>query len=632
MQKVFPGKKAAKRAFSLNIRQKMLWSLVFLLLVLFFLPGLALAAPVLSLSTLGGPAGTELKVSGSGFASGASGRVWFDTNGDGDCDTNEPEVYVNNTNGSGGFNDVTLTAPSVAPGFYLIRADIPSDEPVEAEAFFKLTAPVLTLGLTSGPPGMAIIVTGHYFAPGKSGWVWFDINKDKVKNSNEPAMKVTTDSTGRLRASLIIPSVPPGVYPIRADLPEDGYVEAWTTFTAGPVINLKPSSGLPGTLITVTGSGFTPPGNVLVWFDTDRDGINDSGEPSTWVTSGDDGKIIAALSVPVSLSSRAYPVRAGLSANKALAQANFTVKGPTLSLSPNKGIPGTTVTVTGQRFPANTPGWVWFDADGNYERNNGEFSKRVTANGYGKFTVSLTIPTVPAAVYHIRADLPLPEGGSIGASGSIIILPAPSLSLSLTTGPPGTFVVVNGKNFNPWTTGKIWFDINGNGKKDTNEPAKSFKTDGFGKFRATLTVPERIPRGAYAIYADAPAWGVPEAYIDFFVTTGTSGNGLNGGTLQIVSVIPPDGAEMVQRYPTLKVVFASRLVKGPEFGNIVLSDEDGNSVITKATLSNKTLKVRPAGILKGEKTYVLLIPTEAVLSQTNNGLEEEFILTFTTKK
>ncbi|HAG09358.1 MAG TPA: hypothetical protein DCK87_07365, partial [Desulfotomaculum sp.] len=327
------------------------------------------------------------------------------------------------------------------------------------------------------------------------------------------------------------------------------------------------------------------------------------------------------------LSPGAYPVQAGLSANETLAKANFTVKGATLSLSPNKGIPGTTVTVTGHRFPANTPGWVWFDTNGNYERDSGEFYKKVTANGYGKFIVSLTIPSVAAGVYYIRAEL-----SSVMASGSINILPAPSLSLNLTTGPPGTIITVNGKNFKPWTTGKIWFDTNGNEKKDAKDPAKSLKTDGFGKFRAALAVPKGISPGAYAIYADIPAWGVPEAWTDFFVTRGDAGNGLSAGNLQVVSVIPPDGAEKVQRYPTLKVVFASRLVKGPEFGNIVLSDEDGNPVIIKASLSGKTLKVRPGGILKGEKTYVLLIPTEAVLSQTNNGLEEEFILTFTTKK
>lgn len=632
MQKIFPGKKA----FNLNIRniwnirQIMLGPLVFLLLVLFFLPGLALAAPVLSLSPLGGPAGTELAVSGSGFGTNSSGYVWFDVNGNGIKEENEPKVDVN-TNGSGGFS-ATLTVPSVAPGYYLIRVDLPSGEPIEAEAFFKLTAPVLTLGITSGPPGMAVIVTGHYFAPGKSGWVWFDTNNNYTRlDEDEPAMRVTADSVGGLRASLIVPNVTSGAYPIRADLPEGGYVEAWTTFTAVPVINLAPSSGLPGTLITVTGSGFMPGGEVLVWFDANRNGTKDNGEPSTTVPSGSYGKIIASLTVPAAgLSPGAYPVRAGLSANEALAKANFTVKGPALSLSPNKGIPGTTVTVTGSRFPANTPGWVWFDTNGNYERDSGEFYKKVTANGYGKFTVSLTIPSITAGVYYIRADLP--EGSLIEASGSIIILPVPSLSLSLTTGPTGTIVVVNGKDFKTWTTGKIWFDTNGNEKKDAKDPAKSLKTDGFGKFRTALTVPERIPAGAYAIYADVPAWGVPEAWTDFFVTTGDSGNGLNGSTLQIVSVVPPDGAEKVQRYPTLKVVFASRLVKGPEFGNIVLSDEDGNPVITKATINGKTLKVRPGGILKGEKTYVLLIPTEAILSQTSKGLEEEFILTFTTKK
>ncbi len=626
MPKIFSAKKTVKKAFKLNIRQTIWWPLVSLFLVLFFLPGLAMAAPVLSLSPLGGPAGTELTVSGNGFEANSSGYVWFDTNGNGTREDNEPKVDVN-TNGSGGFN-ATLTVPNVAPANYLIRANVPQGEPIEAEAFFKLTAPVLTLGTTSGPPGIEVIITGYYFAPGKSGWVWFDTDNDYVRDEGEPAMRVNTNSVGRLRASLIVPHVASGAYPIRADLPEGGYVDAWTTFTAAPVINLNPSSGSPGTLITVTGRGFTPGGEILVWFDTNKNGNKDNGEPSTTVPSDSSGKIIAALTVPATgLSPEDYPVQAGLSATGALAKTNFTVKGATLSLSPNKGIPGTTVIVTGHRFPANTPGWVWFDTNGNYERDSGEFYKKVTANGYGKFIVSLTIPSVAAGVYYIRAEL-----SPVMASGSINILPAPSLSLSLTTGPPETIITVNGKNFKPWTNGKIWFDTNGNEKKDVKDPAKSLKTDGFGKFRAALTVPKGISPGAYAIYADVPAWGVPEAWTDFFATRGDAGNGLSAGILQAVSVIPPDGAEKVQRYPTLKIVFASRLVKGPEFGNIVLSDEDGNPVITKASLSGKTLKVRPGQILKGEKTYVLLIPTEAVLSQTNNGLEEEFILTFTTKK
>ncbi|KFD40482.1 hypothetical protein HY02_00640 [Peptococcaceae bacterium SCADC1_2_3] len=144
---------------------------------------------------------------------------------------------------------------------------------------------------------------------------------------------------------------------------------------AAPVLSLSPLGGPAGTELTVSGSGFMPGGEILVWFDANRNGIKDNGEPSITVPSGSYGKIIATLTVPAGLSPGAYPVRAGLPGDGA-APANFTVKGPTLSLSPTKGIPGTTVTVTGNRFPANTPGWVWFDTNGTTRGTAENFIKK----------------------------------------------------------------------------------------------------------------------------------------------------------------------------------------------------------------------------------------------------------------
>ncbi|MBS3908853.1 MAG: Ig-like domain-containing protein [Actinobacteria bacterium] len=601
-----------------------------LLSTLFWLPGTAFATPSLNLSPLGGASGTGITVTGSGFVAGQAGSVWFDANGDGIKDPAESQSSVT-TDGFGNFS-TALTVPGVAPGYYPIRVDIPGGGIIEGEALFIVRNPSLTLGTTSGPPGRAVIVTGRYFAPGRAGWVWFDTNNNYIKDPGEPAMQVTSNSYGGFYASITVPNVAAGAYPVRADLPEGAYVEGEAIFTAIPSINLNPTSGSPGTFITVTGSGFEANKPGWVWFDANKNGVRDTGEPTAAVTSDAFGRIIVALPSPTGgLPPGSYPVRVDLPAGNAVTPTqNFMVKGSILALSARKGIPGGTINAVGSRFPSNTSGWVWFDANKNGVRDTDEFYKKVTTNAHGGFVTSLTIPKVAAGTYPVLADIP---GGGFGAiSASIVILAEPTLSLSVNSGAPGTILIVNGRDFKVWSSGRIWFDINGNGKKDANEPSRSVKTDSFGKFRATLTVPDRVRRGAYAVYADIPAWGRPEAVADFFVTTNRPSDDLTGDNPDVSMATPPDGAVNVHRYPSIRVTFDTRIIKGPDFSSITLSDEDGNVVRAGVRLWGKMLRIRPTGILKRETTYVLTIPAEAVSDTKGKGLDEDFILTFTTKR
>ncbi|MDP2210543.1 MAG: Ig-like domain-containing protein [Candidatus Aquicultor sp.] len=445
-------------------------------------------------------------------------------------------------------------------------------------------------------------------------------------------MRVTADTAGAFYASLTVPNVAAGAYPIRASLSESSHTDSEVIFTAIPRLTLSPTGGSPGTLITITGSGFEANKSGPAWFDTNRDGILTEGEPSSQATSDASGRIITTLVVPGGfISTGSYPVRVELPQGSPVkVSANFIIKGPSLALSASKAIPGGTINVVGRRFPANTAGWVWFDANGNSARDAGEVSKKVTTNSYGGFITGMTIPKVPAGVHYIRADLP--GSGTDDAAVTIVILAEPSLSLSLTNGSPGTIIIINGKDFKTWTSGRVWFDIDGDGKKDAGEPAKNVKTDNFGKFRAALAVPERVKRGAYAVYADIPAWGKPEAWADFFVTSNRPSDDVNGHALDVVRTTPYDDAANVKRYPAIQVVFNGRIIKGADYWGISLSDEDGNEVRIKIAIRNNSIKVWPSGMLKKETTYMLFIPADAVQDMREKGLSEEFALTFTTKK
>jgi hypothetical protein len=89
------------------------------------------------LSPTGGVSGSNVTVSGTGFAASAKGTVWFDTNGNKALDNGEPSAPA--IAGSNGTFTVTLTVPSgVAPEEYNIKADVPLGPPVEASATFTV--------------------------------------------------------------------------------------------------------------------------------------------------------------------------------------------------------------------------------------------------------------------------------------------------------------------------------------------------------------------------------------------------------------------------------------------------------------------------------------------------------------
>lgn len=586
-------------------------------------------SPRVSLSPVAGPVWTAIAVYGDGFPANQSGEAFFDTNLDGIRNNNEPFVSVN-TDSTGTLTATgTLTVPSLPPGYYPVRVTLPGN--VTAYTFFIVRQPVLTIGKNKGVPGTAVIISGSGFAVNSSGWVWFDTNKNYLKDPGEPAMFVTTDGIGSFIGYLTIPNVNSGAYPIIADLTNDGKNIGLTSFTVGSGMTLSPTSGLPGTVITITGRGYGP-GDYLVWLDINNDNVPNINESQITVPSVD-GKITASLIVQPGTLPGTYPVKIskydtvnGTIYGAFRGSPSFIVNGPGLLLNPDKGKPGTIITVEGSRFPANAKGHLWFDINGNYTRDPHETAKSVTTNRYGGFVTTITIPSVQGGVYYnLMAEIP---GGGARAAAPVTVLAPPSISLSLTSGSPNTVITVNGKDFTPWTSTVVWFDLNGNGKKDLKEPSRTVKTDGFGRFRAVLTAPHAVKPGAYVIYVSAPPWSGPLAYADFFINTGPT---QGAATPVVTNAAPSDGAVKVQRYPTIKLTFNTQIIKGPDFGAITLVDEDGNLVGRNVTVQGRVLQVKPVGILKELKTYLLTVPAQAVLNARSAGMEEDYTLSFTTQ-
>ncbi|MGD0353362.1 MAG: hypothetical protein ABSB38_07695, partial [Dehalococcoidia bacterium] len=439
-------------------------------------------AQTLSLSPTFGAPGTGITITGSAFTPSTAGWVWFDSDGDSVRDATEPQVPVTTTAAGAIPPGTTLAIPTVTPGIYQVRADIPVGVPIEAATGFTvLPIPSITLSPITGAPGTGITITGSAFTPSTAGWIWFDSNGDSVKDPTEPQISVTTTAAGAIPSgtTLAIPTVNPGIYQVRADIPSGGSVEATAIFTVPPIpsITLSPITGASSTVVTITGSGFVPNTAGWVWFDSDGDSVIDVTEPQASVITTGAGAIPGGiiLTVPAVVPGT-YGVRADIPVGVPVeTAASFTVPSPSITLSPASGVPGTVITLTGSGFAINTAGVVWFDSDGSGALDPGEpwVAATTTAAGAIPAGIILSMPAVVPGTYLVRADIPV--GVPIEAAASFTV-PSPSITLTPASGIPGTVITITGSSFAINTAGVVGFDSNGNGAIDPGEPQVAVTT------------------------------------------------------------------------------------------------------------------------------------------------------------
>jgi hypothetical protein len=378
---------------------------------------------------------------------------------------------------------------------------------VPATPVFAQT-PTIILTPPSGPPGTIVTVNGTGFTINATGPVWFDTDHDGVPDLGEPIVSVPPVVAGNFSVTLPpVPTVAAGIYFIRADVWPGGPVEASAPFLVTvpppPSIILSPTSGVPGIAVTVNGTAFTVGANGTVWFDSDGDGLFDAGEPSASVTAVT-GNFSISLTVPA-VPVGAYFIRADVPLGLPWeVSATFTRLGPTIALAPISGGIGTIVTVNGTGFTVGATGLVWFDTDHDGAYDPGEPIVPVPPALAGNFSV--TLPPVPAAVapgaYFIRADVP---GGLPWEALATFTRLAPAITLTPTSGGPGTNVTVAGVGFTVGATGRVWFDTDHDGVFDVGEPEVPATAGAGGVIPPlpVLTVPA-VPPGPYFIRADVP--------------------------------------------------------------------------------------------------------------------------------
>jgi hypothetical protein len=242
----------------------------------------------------------------------------------------------------------------------------------------------------------------------------------------------------------------------------------------GPSIELAPSSGVPGTDIAVIGQRFVENAYVGIYYDgtmvaTGRTDIN--------------GNFAITITIPEGCKG-SYEVRA--EALDDTDDSYFTVK-PGLTVSPEEGPEGTTVTVKGQGFAEDEGGIeLRYYFNGSYET----VGENITASAKGSWKTSFPIPLSTRGEHKLDAQ---GTESKLNDVWDAIFKVTPGLSLDKSSGSVGDTVTVTGSRFAAYESGiQILFA--------GQAVVTGIKANAQGKWEKTFEVPE-MPAGKYSVAA-----------------------------------------------------------------------------------------------------------------------------------
>lgn len=407
------------------------------------------------LSPTTGPVGSTVQVTGSGFLASNPITITFENV----VVPTTPAVITSNA--YGGFT-ASFNVIAVAPGARTVKAL--DNTGGSATATFTVT-PSITLSVALGRGGTAVTVTGTGFVP---------TSTVLIKFNTTVLLNAPTDSAGGFVQAITIPYVPRGVYMVSANDTQGRTATA--TFTVTPLIAISPGAGSAGTLVTVTGSGFTGNTAVSLFFG----GSQMTTVPST-VFTDTFGAFTASFVVPL-VTLGGWIVRAQDTSGYS-STATFTV-GLNLVFSVARGTVGTVVTINGLGFAPISRITFTFDA--------------------------IVLPTTPSTIITdilgiFQASFVIPE--SIGQNHLIVVNDSAgnrvstaftvdeSISLNPISGDIGTTVVVTGTGFRQTNFVTITFDSN-----IVVTVPNPVETNSLGSFIASFIVPVVNP-GARTVRA-----------------------------------------------------------------------------------------------------------------------------------
>jgi len=321
----------------------------------------------------------------------------------------------------GGMQPVTTTVTTDNSGAFKISLQVPGHATAatvnvtakgpNTQSSTKLQigplASHISLTPSAARPGSSVRVDGAGFLSGAK----IDVSV-MVKLTDGTSKTLTTSGTtngkGQISVHLSIPgNVASGSYSLVAKSEASGRAPTakLTVGKLAPSIVLGPISAIPGSTVTVLGSGYL--GSTKITITLPAKLANGSTQNvSITVTTDKNGTFRTSLKVPGDAAGGTYLVIAKSEAGRtANAKLTVAVLKPSVVAVPTMAVPGTPITVNGFGFASGATITIYL---------SGTKLGTTTANGSGEFKVSVTVPgNTATGSYALSAQ------GSSGRKASI---------------------------------------------------------------------------------------------------------------------------------------------------------------------------------------------------------------------
>ena len=384
-----------------------------------------------------------------------------------------------------------LNNPSVIPAARTIGLEIGNIQNIAAEGQYQLTLttrsytdiidgpyqsdnftinPQLTIDPQIGQIQTEVTLTGMYFGA-------YQTINITLNNNPTPVKTATTDNVGTFIETYTISTVDIGHMFNATD--EDGY-SAQAYFQMNyPTVTVEPFEGVIGNVMNITGNYFSADANVdITW---DLGGPTETFLNST--TTDNTGYFEATFTIPDADSG--YNLVAAVDENGVEGDGLTYVLEPTLELTPDQTIIGSSVTAKATSFSSNSNIDLILDMGGPQET---ALTSALT-NIDGDVNITFTVPNVPLGDYNITA---IDESFKEAYAG--ISITQYALWLNETSDVVGSGLQLKGQGFD--ASSLITIAANGT-------TIATATTDNNGAFFANITIPNTF-NGIYLVTATDP--------------------------------------------------------------------------------------------------------------------------------
>ena len=286
---------------------------------------------------------------------------------------------------------------------------------------------------SSGHPGDTVTVKGYEFDEDEDVDIYYYI----TGSTKEEVATDEADDEGEFTVTFTVPDSCSGKHKVRAD---GQYNDAHDDFTVKPGLELDPEDGSVGTEVTLKGVGFDyKEEDIEVRYYLDSSNYK---KVKSGITANKYGTWTTTFEIPASdKGSHKIDAEGDDSSLGDVEDVSFEVE-PGISLSPDEGYVGDTITVTGGGFKDKESGiTVTYDKE--------QMGSSTSADGNGAWTISFEIPASIKGTHKIDAS-----GNSTTASDirdkNFTVLPKVTLSPETTADSPGsvgTSLTVTGSGF-----------------------------------------------------------------------------------------------------------------------------------------------------------------------------------------